>query len=153
MRMIDLRDRFGRSLIAGFAASLILWSLNLFSYYVLHFSKRRYINYSAIMIFGREFKNLAEAVISSVAQIGFATGLIVIFSYTILKPKRPNYLWRGLFIGFGSWFAIMSIMYLAGVHRRLDVDFGSALSFMITSIIWGMLGAWLLRRLDEKYGV
>lgn len=72
MRVVDLKDRFVRSLVAGFIASIILFALNLFSYYVLNFSNRRYINYSALMIFGREFRTTAEAILSSIAQISFA---------------------------------------------------------------------------------
>jgi len=63
MKIIDLRDRFARLLMAGTSASLILYALNLFSYYILHFAKRRFINYAALMIFGREFSNFTEALI------------------------------------------------------------------------------------------
>ncbi|MGE5604219.1 MAG: hypothetical protein ACM3YE_00825 [Bacteroidota bacterium] len=136
MKIIDLKDRFGRSLVAGFFYSVILWSLNMISYYVLHFSKRRFINYSALMIFGREFNNLTEAILCSIAQIFLATGLIVIFSYFILKENSKNYLWRGFSVGFGSWFSIMSIMYMIRVHKILEINIKSAFSFMVTSIIY-----------------
>lgn len=153
MRIFDIKERFIRSLVAGFFASIILFALNLFSYYVIHLSNRRYINYSSLIIFGREFSNLSEAILSSISQIFFATGLIVIFSYFILKESGKNFIWRGAFIGFGSWFAIMSISYIIGFHNRLPINTGSAISFMVTSIIWGITGAWFLRILDERYGV
>lgn len=153
MRIFDLKDRFIRSLIAGFFASIILFALNLFSYYVLHFSNRRYINYSALMIFGRKFNNLSEAILSSISQIFFATGLIVIFSYFILRENGKNFIWRGAFIGFGSWFAIASLSYIIGIHNILPINIKSAISFMITSMIWGILGAWFLHILDDRYGI
>jgi hypothetical protein len=153
MRIFDLKDRFIRSLVAGFFASIILFALNLFSYYVLHFSNRRYINYSALMIFGRKFNNLGEAILSSISQIFFATGLIVIFSYFILKENGKNFIWRGAFIGFGSWFAITSLSYIIGIHNKLPINIESAISFMITSMIWGILGAWFLHILDDRYGI
>lgn len=153
MRIFDLKDRFVRSLVAGFIASIILFALNLFSYYILNFSNRRYINYSALMIFGREFRTTAEAILSSIAQISFATGLIVIFSYFILKKNGNNFIWRGAFIGFGSWFAIASLSYIIGVHKELPINITSAISFMITSLIWGILGAWFLHILDDRYGI
>jgi len=153
MKVINPRDRFARALIAGVFSSVILFGLNLFSYYVLHLSERRYINYSALMIFGRKFNNLFEAILSSIAQIGFAAGLIVIFSYLILKEKRENNLWRGLFIGFGSWFSIMSFSYIIGIHEKLPINIGSAISFMVTSLIWGISGSWFLHILDERYGI
>ena len=152
MTIIDPKDRFTRSLVAGFFASLILAALNLFSYYILHFSQRRFINYAAIMILGRPFNNFPEAFVSTIAQIGFATSLIVISSYVILKEKRESYLLRGLFIGFGSWFAILSVCYIIGVHKILVMDLGSAVSFLVTSVIWGIFGAWFLHMLDERYG-
>lgn len=151
MKVIDLKDRFARSLVAGFLASVILLALNLFSYYVLHFTNRRYINYSALMIFGRKSETFAEAVISSIAQVGFATGLIVFFSYLILKKNSNNYLWRGWFIGLGSWFGIMSISYIVGIQNILPINVGSAVSFMITSSVWGIFGAWFLKQLDVRY--
>lgn len=152
MKIIDLNDRFARRLVAGFLSSLILFALNMFSHYVLHISERRYINYAALMIFGREASNLIEEIFSSFAQIGFAAGLIIISSYFILKEKSRNTFWRGLFIGFGSWFAIMSISYIIGVHKILPMDIKSAVSFMIASSIWGIIGAWLLLILDKRYG-
>jgi len=152
MKIIDLKDRFTRSLVAGFFSSSILIALNLLSYYILHFSQRRYINYSALMIFGREFNNFPEALVSAIAQLCFTTSLIVIYSYVILKEKRESYLLRGFFIGFGSWFAIMSLCYIIGIHKILKVDLGSAISFFVASLIWGILGAWFLHILDERYG-
>lgn len=151
MKIIDLKDRFTRILIAGTFASIILFALNLFSYYTIHFSNRRFINYAALMIFGRDFNSFAEAIISSIAQISFSTSLIVIFSYLVLKEKRRNYILLGLFIGLGGWFGIMSLCYIIGIHAKLSINIGSATSFMVTSLIWGVTDAWFLRMLDERY--
>ncbi|MDR3585200.1 MAG: hypothetical protein P4L59_07735 [Desulfosporosinus sp.] len=151
MKIIDLKDRFARLLMAGTFASLILFTLNLFSYYILHFAKRRFINYAALMIFGREFSNFTEALISSIAQIGFSTGLIVILGHLILKERSGNYILKGLFIGFGSWFAIMSMCYIIGIHKILPITLGSATSYMLNSSIWGISNAWFLHMLDERY--
>lgn len=150
MKIIDLKDRFARILVAGTIASVILIGLNLFSHHALQVSERRYINYSALMIFGRKANNISENLLSSIAQIGFAAGLFVILSYIILKKDRKNYLLRGLFIGFGSWFLIMSLAYIIGIHKILPVDIGSAVSFMVDSCIYGITGAWVLRALDER---
>lgn len=152
MKVTNLRDRFARALVAGFFSSVILFGLNLFSY-VIHLSERRYINYSALIIFGREFNNLFEAILSSIAQIGFATGLFVIFSYLIIKEKKENIFWRGLFVGFGSWFAIMAFSYITGIHEKLPINIGSAISFMVTASIWGVSGSWFLHIMDERYGI
>lgn len=151
MKFIDLHERFARSLVAGVVASVTLISLNLFSYYIIHLSKRRFINYASLIIFGRKFNNLAEAIFSSIAQIGFASGLLVISSYLIIREKRQNHLLRGLFLGIGSWFAIMAFAYMKGIHKVLPIDMGSAVSFMVTSAIWGVTGAWVLYALDRKY--
>jgi len=68
---------------------LILLAINLFSYYILHFSNRRFINYSAILIFGRVLSNNpSEIIISSIAQICFSISIIVISSYLFLKKKE-----------------------------------------------------------------
>ncbi|MDR3602066.1 MAG: hypothetical protein P4L49_16530 [Desulfosporosinus sp.] len=151
MMIINLKDRFARTFLAGTIASIILYALNLFSYYILHFSNRRFINYSALMIFGREFNSLTEIIISSIAQIGFSSGLIIILSHLIFKEKAENYILKGLFIGFGSWFGIMSICYIIGIHKILVITKASATSFMTTSLIWGIIDAWLLHILDERY--
>lgn len=152
MKIIDLHDRFGRILVAGFIASLVMYGLNLFSYYVLHFSHRRYINWASILIFGKEAGNLTENIISSFAAILFSTSLIIMFGYIILKENRRNYIWRGFFIGLASWFAIMALSYIIGIEKILPIDASSATSLIITSSIWGILGAWLLHVLDIRYG-
>lgn len=152
MKLIDFHDRFGRSLFAGLIASLVMFGLNLFSYYVLNYSHRRFINWASILVFGRESVNFTETIISSFSTILFSTGLIIIFSYLILKENSRNYIWRGLFVGLASWFAIMSLCYIIGVEKILPIDAPSAISLMITSSIWGLLSAWFLRVLDIRYG-
>ncbi|SFH35221.1 hypothetical protein SAMN05660649_04863 [Desulfotomaculum arcticum] len=151
MKIMDLKDRFARILAAGIIASITLLGLNLFSHYVLKLSERRFINYSSLMIFGRKSGSFAEDLLSSIAQIGFAAGIFIIFSHLFLKKEKQNFLLRGLFIGFGSWFIIMSLAYIIGIHKILTISLGSAVSFMVTSSIWGITGAWVLRALDEKY--
>lgn len=150
MRIIDLHERFARSLVAGLLSSIVLITLNLLSY-SLGLSNRYFLNYSALMIFGREFNNFAEATVSLISQIGFATSLIVISSYLVLKENRKNFFWRGGFVGFGVWFAILSLCYIIGIHKILPLNLGAAISFMITSSIWGIFAAWLLYKMDERY--
>jgi len=59
---------------------------------------------------------------------------------------------RGLSVGFASWFAISSLSYIIGIHSILPINSGSAISFMVTSLIWGILSARFLLMLDERYG-
>lgn len=41
--------------------------------------------------------------------------------------------------------------YMIGIEEKLHIDANSAISFMITSSIWGILGAWVLQALDMRY--
>lgn len=63
VKLINLHDRFGRRLVAGVTASLVLYGLNMLSYYVFHFSNRRYINWAALLIFGEKENSTAEFII------------------------------------------------------------------------------------------
>lgn len=153
MKIIDLNDRFARSLVAGLISSIVLFSLNMFSYYVIHFSKRRFINWASILIFGRKTTNIAEEIISSISQIGFATGLIILVSNFAIKERSKNYIWKGLLVGLASWFIISALSYMIGIEKILSIDANSAVSFMISSSIWGILSAWILHVLDSRYGM
>lgn len=50
---------------------------------------------------------------------------------------------------FGSQFCLYVI--LLGYIKFYPLNLGAAISFMITSSIWGIFAAWLLYKMDERY--
>lgn len=151
MKFIDMSDRFARGLAAGLIASLFQFGLNLLSFFIFNMADRRYYNWASALIFNNKAQNFAESTIGALAQIGWATGLMVIFSYLIAAVNSKNLILKGFFYGAGSWFLIMAASFSIGLFEILEMSVGTAISMAVTSSIWGMTGAWILGILDRRY--
>lgn len=153
MKIIDLKDRFARGLVAGFIATLILAALNLFSFYVLEFTDKRLYNFAAAFIFGRTAETLGEHLFSQLVQIGFGTGMGLIFAYFIIGLRSPNYILKGWLWGLTVEFASFAIVVIAGMTDVLPLTLNTAISSAINASIWGIVLARGLYILDERYDV
>lgn len=152
LKLINLEERFGRSLFIGTIASTLMVMLNLFAYYVLHWTNRRLINWVAMLVFGREAKGAIEDIFCALVQIGFATTLLIVADYLYPTITGDNRIWKGLHIGIGSWFLIMVFSHVTGIEKTLPIVLKSAITLVATSSIWGisyvLMMSWLERRLD-----
>ncbi len=148
MKIIDMGDRFAKGLVASAISSVIYAGLNLFSYYVLHFTDQRYYNVAAVMIFGHKALTTGESIFAQMVQIGFATGIGIVFCYLMAKFNSKNYVFKGIFWGAANWFVIVSLMTITRLNNLLPIGLNSAISNLITSCIWGLFIAVVLRWLD-----
>lgn len=150
MKILDLTDRFARGLVAGFVASLCQTALNLFAYFVIHVPGGRYYNFGTSMILGKKSSTLFEAVFGQIVQIGFATGAAVIFAYVILGINSKNHLIKGVLWGLCVWFLAYSTIVYFHIATNMRINVYSATSNAITSALWGVLMAAILRWLDNR---
>lgn len=100
--------------IAGIIAGLVLNTINFISYYLFHFAKLRYLDFAAIIIYGRKPVNTFEAVFAQLGQLAFTGFLGIVFAYLITKLlNSKNYLLKGGFSEFyhGSLF-MLSLFYI-----------------------------------------
>lgn len=143
-----MKDRFVNGLLTGAIAGIVLNILNLAAYY-LHWSSIRYLDWAGILIFGRKPVLLSEEIFAQLVQLAFSAFIGVLFAYLYLKFTSKYYLIKGVFLGLIIWFFI----YAAGIALKLPylsvIPFKTALSNCLGAIVYGLVAAETLRRLDK----
>lgn len=147
---MNLEDRFLRGFLAGVIASLIQNTVNLFSYHVLNYAKKRYLDFASEMLLGRMPETLFEAIFAQISQILFSGFLGVLFAYLLVSINTKNYLFKGWLYAIILWFFI----YASGIAFKIPslhkVAIQTAVSNFIGTTIYGLVLAETLHRLDKK---
>lgn len=144
-----MKDRLVNGIIAGILAGI---GMNIINYpaYLLNLSTIRYLDWAGILIFGRRPVAIWEAVFAQLVQIAFSAFVGVVFAYLIPTVSSRYYIVKGIFFGIISWFFI----YAAGIALRLPfltlIPFRTSLINFISSIVFGLVLAESLRRLDKN---
>lgn len=121
---------------------------DLISYYWLHFSKLRYLDWAGVVMYGEIPKTpiaVAFALISHFFWVGF---LGVIFAYLIPTLTPRGYLVKGFTFGFITGFIIYAIGIAFKFPIILHRTTGTTISQFIGGSIWGVTLALMLRWLD-----
>lgn len=133
-----MHDKFVRGYIAGLLASFVMMAINLVSF-SLGIAKVRYLDVSAVILWGDMPKSLWEAVFAQLIAMFFC-GLIGI-SFAYLLPKLgTNY--RGL-KGATYTAAFLFILYAMGMFFKVPLLEKAApetcLSNLVSSSIFGLV--------------
>lgn len=143
-------DRFFRGLIGGLAGAVVMNIWDFISFYLLHFTNRRYLDWASIFLYGSLPNNIFESFYALVAQILWTGFLGVILAYLIPQVSSRGSLVKGAFYGFITGFFIYAIPVAFKIPYLYKTPFGITLSQSIGGILWGMTLAWVLKLLDER---
>ena len=146
---MDLTDRFARGLIAGLVGGAIMNIISLVSY-SLGIAQLRFLDWSAIAIYGLKPESLAEAVFAQFAQFIFVGVLGVLFAYLIAAIGNKNHLLKGWLYGSGMWFVLYGITILYHVEATIPLHIDTAGTDFIGSTVYGLTLAATLKWLEEK---
>ena len=121
-------DKFIRGFIAGFIGDLVKAALDQFCYYVLHSVNRRYLDFSAFLVFGHLPQMWSEAVFAQVIELIFSGILAVIFVY-LLDFIGARYLYfKSIAFSIGVWFSAYSIPKLLSIAQLRHMHAVTAVS-------------------------
>jgi len=143
----EMKDRFTRGFMAGVIAGLISAVWNLGSYY-FNMSTLRFLDFAAILTYGRRTRNAWEAIFSWAATVFFYGLLGIIFVYLITLVTSENLFFKGSIYGITSWFTIYAITYLFKVPELSQISFLTTLSNFIGSVIYGVVLGYAVKILD-----
>ena len=146
---MDLTDRFARGLIAGLVGGVIMNIISLVSY-SLGITELRFLDWSAIAIYGLKPESLVEAVFAQLAQFVFVGVLGVLFAYLIAAMGSKNHLLKGWLYGSGMWFVLYGITILFHVEATIPLHIDTAATDFIGSTMYGLAMAVTLKWLDER---
>lgn len=152
MKIIDLSDRFLRGLLAGFIAAVVMSGLNLAAFFILGADvTRRYYNFVSALVFVRRADTVGEHIFSQIVQLGHGAFMGAIFAYFILGTKSKNHLIKGWIYGMLVLFSVYAMLAVTKLNEILPIDLSIALTHSVTSSVYGIVLAWTLRILDERY--
>lgn len=101
-------DRFYRGLLSGLAGGIVMNIWSMFSYHILHFTTRRFLDWSAVILYGQLPRNWFEALYALLLQLLWVGLLGVIFAFLIRDlSTSKGLLIKGVFFGVISGFIIM----------------------------------------------
>lgn len=147
---MTLNDRFTKGVIAGTIAGLALNVETLTFYYLLKATTLRWLDWAAILAFGRKPSNPPETIVAFFMQLAFSSFLGVVFAYLIPKISSKNIYFKGPYLGLAVLFFLLSIVHLFKVPGLTNQPFGNITTNIIAVITWGFMVAFGMNFLDKK---
>ena len=142
-------DRFYRGLTASVAGGVLMNVWSFFSYHILHFSNRRFVDWISIIVYGYLPENLEQILYALLLHLLWVGFLGIIFAYLIPGITSRGYLFKGLFYGVIVGIITYGIPTLFKTPYLAVVPFKTSISNHIGGAIWGLTMAYTLRLLDS----
>ncbi|KJS76102.1 MAG: hypothetical protein JL56_06045 [Desulfotomaculum sp. BICA1-6] len=144
-----MKDRLLRGFMAGVAGGVVMDVFNLASYY-LGIAELRFLDWSALVIYGAKPISIAETVFALIAHLIFTGILGIIFAYLLTLITSTNYLLRGALFGSTMWFLLYGISLMYKIEGTVPLHVDTAASDLISAVIFGLVLAETLHRLDNN---
>lgn len=143
-----MNDRFVWGFVAGLLADIIKVGLNLFNFYILHFTKLRYLDFTAILLIGHKPNLFIEAIIAQFAELLWASLLGAAFAYLIAGMPK-NLLFKSIIYGLCIWFFAHAVTTLFKVPYLTIMDWKTMAATSLSSVIYGFLLGFILKRFQK----
>ncbi len=146
-------DRFYRGFTAGVAGGVIMniWSLT--SFHVLNLTTMRFLDWSAVMLYGTLPKTLGEEFYALLLQLMWSGTLGILFAFLVREYfTSQGLLGKGLIFGIISGFIIYAIPVCFGIQHLEFIPIRTAVSNHIGGAFWGITTAYTLGWLDSRLG-
>ncbi len=141
-----MKDRVTAGFLAGVTAGIAMNIINYISYF-LDFTNELFLQWAAVMIYGRLSETLPELIFAQFGQLVFSGLVGIVFAYMMLKLTSKNYLLKGWIYAVLLWFALYAITIIFRVPHLQRHGLGEALTTFIAASAYGFLVAEVLRRL------
>ncbi len=146
-----MKDKLTVGFISGVIGGVCMNLFDLILVYLFRYSDVRYIDYTAIYIFGNTPVYWIDTLFALLIHI-FFTGLLgIVFIYLLSIISNRNLLFKGGIFGVTAWFIFYSTGFLHQVPLFVKTSWPTAVSDVITSIVYGLILAITLQRLAIKY--
>lgn len=144
-----MKDRFTRGFIAGVIAGLISAAWNL-GVYFLNLSTLRFLDFAAVLTYGRKTRVIWESVFSFVTTFFVFGALGIVFIYLITLITSENLMFKSFLFGVSAWFSFYAITLLFKIPELSRVSFLTTLSNFIGAAIYGIVLGYVLKVLDQN---
>ena len=122
-----------------------LWSF--FSFHLLQLTELRFVDWAAILVYGKHLSLVSEGVLAFLIQIIFSGFLGIIFAYLLRHITSHLYLLKGVIFALIIGFFIYATPVLFQTPLLKEANLGTVLSNQIGGLLWGLTCAYTLMRL------
>lgn len=142
-------DRFMSGFIAGVAANIPALIIDK----VISFFNVKDVDFehfAAALAFEGQIDSTAKLLFALAVEMMFAGFLGSMFVVAITKITPRYYYFKGALFGAFIWFSIHALDVIFKLPEILNINFASSVSHYFTSIVWGMLAAYIFKQLEKK---
>lgn len=144
-----MHDRFVNGLIAGAIAGLIMDGIDLLGY-ALKLDDVRYLDFAAIIAFGKTASNLGEFMVGIFVELCFKAIVGGIFAMLILNIKSKYLYLKGIIFGVTVWFFVYAIITVFKATEFPKPNLSDAISHIINTSVYGIVLAFCLIKLNRE---
>lgn len=147
---MSVRDKFTRGWLAGFCGGL---SGGIFGYlpYYIGISTMRFIDWSAILVFGREQPFSLADQVYGLFVLAWSSGCNgIVFAFLLQFITEKNIYFKGWIIFLIPWWIIYLFTALAKTEGTLNLPVMTPLSNGISASIVGLTAVYCYRLLEPK---
>lgn len=144
-----MKDRYMNGFIAGLCGGVAATAINLLFIELLHFGSLRYGDFAGIIVFGHRPKAVLELAIAYFSYFGYASTLGIVFAYFIPYLSPHYYYFKSLHYGAAIWFISYAVTMLFKVPDLIKISDSTATVNLLASVVYGLVLAWLLRKLER----
>jgi len=141
-------DRFYRGFTAGIVGGVPMNVWSFFSYYILHFTDLRFLDWSSMIIYGHLPYNTFQTFYALIIQLLWVGLLGIIFAFLVPTITSRGYLGKGVIYGIISGLIIYGITTIFRVPNLVIFSTTTVISNHVGGIIWGLVMAYTLHKLD-----
>lgn len=133
-----MQDRMASGFLAGLAGGVAMNLVSLASYY-MNIATLRFLDWSAVAIYGHKPENFGEVLFAQAAQLIFVGILGTLFAYLVPVLTSKNYMFRGWLFGNTVWFSLYGLILLFQIQDKLTVTLGTAVTDFVGASIYGLI--------------
>lgn len=146
-----MNEKFIRSFLAGVIGGVIKDLLDLIFYYCCQFNNYRYLDFAAMIIYGKKPFFWWDTIFAQFIELIFSGFIGIIYTTIIPRATNKNYLMKGWLYGVAVWLFLCTMGMIYKMPFFTLTPWQTTNSDFLTSSVYGIVLAGILRFFDQKY--
>ncbi|ATW23634.1 hypothetical protein [Candidatus Formimonas warabiya] len=143
--------RFSYGFRSGLFGGIAMNAFSLIDYYIFHGTKLRYLDWSAVMLYGVRPDSFFAAAFALIAQLVFTSFLGILYAYLVTQIADGHYLFKGWLFGIVTWFFINALDILMKLQPLEKIPTLTIFSSFIGASIYGLVLGYFFYFLNLKH--
>ena len=144
-----MKDRVTYGFVAGILGALVPFVIN-FGSRALELTTLVWADFMGLFIMGKRPETTFEMAFFIGSQFVFLGLLGSVFALILPFITSQHLLFKGALYGVAVWFILFSLPFLQQLPELENVPLKTSLTHLVSSLLWGMAMAFILKRIDKK---